>query len=141
MPEAKPAVIHTDGACLGNPGPAGAGYVIVGPSGTVLAEGSLPLGHGTNNLAEYRAVMAALEEARKLGLTHLVVRSDSELLVKQMKGQYRVKDQKLRGLHVQVRRLMEAFDKVHFEHVGRDQNSRADELASAAARLSARQVS
>ena len=60
MPDARPAVIHTDGACLRNPGPAGAGFVILDQSGNTLAEGSLPIGHGTNNIAEYRAVIAAL---------------------------------------------------------------------------------
>jgi ribonuclease HI len=139
MPDARPAVIHTDGACLRNPGPAGAGFVILDQSGNTLAEGSLPIGHGTNNIAEYRAVIAALEESGKLGLTHLVVRSDSELLVKQMKGQYRVKDEKLRGLHIQVRRLMGEFEKVHFEHVRREFNTRADDLAGEAAKVSARQ--
>lgn len=141
MPEARPAIVHTDGACLRNPGPAGAGYVILDASGKTLAEGSLPIGQGTNNIAEYRAVIAALEEARKRGLTHLVVRSDSELLVKQMKGQYRVKDQTLRGLHIQVRHLMQAFEKVHFEHVRREHNTRADDLASAAAKVAAEQMS
>jgi len=133
MTEAKAAVIHTDGACLGNPGPAGAGFVIASQGGEKLAEGSVPIGRATNNIAEYQAVISALEAARDLGLTHLVVRSDSELLCKQIWGQYRVKNPQLQKMHMNVRQLMQDFQKVLFQHVPREKNERADELAGKAA--------
>ncbi|MCE5218994.1 ribonuclease HI family protein [bacterium] len=138
MSNVRPGVIYTDGACLKNPGPAGAGFVIYDQKGTPLTEGSIPLGQGTNNIAEYSAVIAALEAAHSLSLTHLVIRSDSELLVKQMNGQYRVKDAQLRRLHLQVRELMPRFGKVVFEHIRRMHNERADELAGEAAKVSAK---
>ena len=134
MPEVRAAIIHTDGACLGNPGPAGAGFVITDQKGAPIAEGSVPIGHGTNNIAEYRAVLAGLEAAARLGLTHIIVKSDSELLCKQMWGQYRVKDDNLKRLHVQVREAMRKLTKVLFEHVPREKNGRADALAKEAAR-------
>jgi len=92
MSEVRSAIIHTDGACLGNPGPAGAGFVITDQRGVPIDEGSIPIGHGTNNIAEYHAVLAGLNRAAQLGLTHIIVKSDSELLCKQMWGVYRVKD-------------------------------------------------
>ena len=134
MSEVRSAIIHTDGACLGNPGPAGAGFVITDQKGAQLAEGCVPIGHGTNNIAEYHAVLAALRQATELGLTHVIVRSDSELLCKQMWGQYRVKDDNLKRLHIQVREVMRQFTKVLFEHVPREKNERADKLAGEAAR-------
>jgi ribonuclease HI len=137
MSDVRPGIIYTDGACIKNPGPAGAGFVICDQTGATLTEGSIPIGRGTNNIAEYSAVIAALEAAHSLNLTHLVIRSDSELLVKQMNGQYRVKDAQLRRLHMQVRELMPRFEKVAFEHIRRWYNERADELAGEAAKISA----
>ena len=134
MSEVRAAIIHTDGACLGNPSPAGAGFVIADQQGVQLAEGCIPIGHGTNNIAEYHAVVAGLEKAAELGLTHIIVRSDSELLCKQMWGQYKVKAANLKRLHIQVREAMRKLTKVLFEHVPREKNERADKLAGEAAR-------
>lgn len=133
MSEARPGIIYTDGASLGNPGPAGAGFVITDQRGGVLKEGSIPLGRATCNVAEYQAVISALEAAAELGLSHLVIRSDSELLCKQMWGRYRVKNSALKRLHIRARRVMESFEKVVFEHVPRERNRRADALAGEAA--------
>jgi len=123
------AVIYTDGACSGNPGPAGAGYVIAAPDRQILAEDAVAVGHGTNNIAEYTGAIAALERARELGLRTVIVRSDSELMCKQVWGQYRVKNPGIVKLHVRLRRAMEGFDSVQFEHVPREKNERADALA------------
>lgn len=137
MPPTHAAIIYTDGACLGNPGPAGAGFVISDQKGVTLKEGCVPIGHGTNNVAEYQGVISALEAAAEMGLTHLLIRSDSELLCKQMSGQYRVKNPGLKRLHVQVRRLVERFEKVTFQHVRREKNEQADALAGKAAKRAA----
>lgn len=138
MSETKPALIYTDGACLGNPGPAGAGFVIKSADGAVLRQGSVALGRGTNNIAEYEGLIAALEAARELGLTHVHVRSDSELLCRQMTGRYRVRNSTLKRLYTQAQRLMQSFEHVAFEHVRRERNTQADALASEAARRAAR---
>jgi ribonuclease HI len=138
MPDVKPAIIYTDGACIGNPGPAGAGFVITDQQGNLLQEGCVPLGHGTNNIAEYQAVIAALGAAAEVGATHLIVRSDSELLCRQMSGQYKVKNPGLQKLHIEVRGLMRGFAKVIFEHVPREKNERADALAGEAAKQARR---
>ena len=108
--------------------------MILDDTGTTLKEGCVSIGHGTNNIAEYQAVIAGLEGAAELGLTDLLVRSDSELLCKQMWGQYRVKNPALKRLHLRVRGLMEGFAKVTFQHIPREKNERADALAGEAAR-------
>ncbi len=138
MSEVKAAVIHTDGACLGNPGPAGAGFIIADQEGETLSEGSVPIKHGTNNIAEYQAAISALETARELGLSHLIVRSDSELMCKQIWGQYKVKNPQLQKMHIALRGLMQGFEKVVFQHVPREHNERADALAGKAAQKAKR---
>ncbi len=137
MPDVRPAIIHTDGSSLGNPGPGGAAFVICDQKGAVLREGAVSLPNATNNVAEYQAVVAALGAAAELGLTHLVVRSDSELLCRQMSGRYKVKNPGLQRLHMQVRELMRGFAKVHYEHVPREMNTQADALALEAAKAAA----
>jgi len=134
MSEHKRGVVYADGACIGNPGPAGAGYVITDPGGNLVTQGAVALGRGTNNIAEYQGVIAGLEAAARLGFTDLTVRSDSELLCKQMQGQYRVKDATLKRLHARVRALMRSFQSVRFEHIPREMNSLADRLSGEAAR-------
>lgn len=129
MPDPSAALLYTDGACSGNPGPAGAGFVIVDATGATLAEGCVPIGQGTNNIAEYQAVISGLEKAAELGLRKVTVRSDSELMCKQMWGQYRVKNPVLMKMHVQVRELVRGFDEVTFVHVPREHNEVADGLA------------
>ncbi len=134
MAEPVAVTIYTDGACSGNPGPAGAGYVILNENGQIVAEGSVPIGRATNNIAEYQGAISGLENASTIGARQVTVRSDSELMCKQIWGQYRIKNKNLMQLHVQLRRLMEGFDRVVFEHVPRKNNERADALAREAVR-------
>jgi ribonuclease H / adenosylcobalamin/alpha-ribazole phosphatase len=123
-------IVNCDGAARGNPGPAGIGAVVATPDGRVLAEIAEGIGVATNNVAEYRAAIAGLARARELGGRVLLVRSDSRLLVEQLAGRYRVKNPTLIKLHLEVRRLMQEFDSVWFEHVPREQNKHADKLAN-----------
>jgi len=122
--------IYTDGAARGNPGPAAYAFIIEG--GGHLIEEKGKLGSATNNVAEYTALVRALEKAAQIGGRRLLVHSDSELIVKQMKGEYRVKSDDLRPLYMQARQLARQFDHVAFTHVPRSQNSRADELCNEA---------
>ena len=124
-------IVYTDGACLGNPGPMGAGIVFV-EGGKAVKEFSIPLGQGTNNRAEYLAAIHALKEAKKLGHTTLVLRSDSSLLIKQLRGEYRIKDAKLRELKAEADSLLKGMT-VQFEWVSREDNEHADELSKKAA--------
>ena len=122
------AVLNVDGASFGNPGPSGSGIVLrVGDR--VVAERSEDAGYGTNNQAEYRALIEGMAEALAHGIRRLVVRSDSQLLVRQMRGEYRIKAKGLAGLKAQADALRERFDEVRFEHVPRERNDRADALA------------
>ena len=121
-----------DGGARGNPGPAGWGVFIVDDGGTVLAELSGALGVATNNVAEYRGLLAALEWARAHGHHTLLVRSDSLLLVEQMLGNFKVKNAGLQPLHARARVLVHQLGDVRFEHVGRAKNAHADRLANAA---------
>jgi ribonuclease HI len=123
--------IHTDGAARGNPGPAAFAYVIEW-NGAPPVEEKGTLGRATNNVAEYTALVRALEHAVRLGGRRVIVQSDSELLVKQMKGEYQVKSADLRPLHQQAQILVRRFDAVTFQHVRREQNSRADRLCNEA---------
>ncbi|HXG12679.1 MAG TPA: ribonuclease HI family protein [Gemmataceae bacterium] len=122
--------IHTDGAARGNPGPAAFAYVIHREGAPPVEEAGC-LGRATNNQAEYAALVRALEHAARLGTHHrLIIHSDSELMVKQMRGEYRVKDETLRGLYEKARELSARFAGVMFRHVPRSQNSRADQLCN-----------
>jgi ribonuclease H / adenosylcobalamin/alpha-ribazole phosphatase len=123
-------IVHCDGAARGNPGPAGAGAIIVGDDGTVLAEIAEGLGETTNNVAEYTAAIRGLEEAERLGARTVDLRSDSQLLINQLTGRYRVKTAHLVPLHRRVRELVRGFDRVTFEHVPRERNVEADRLAN-----------
>jgi ribonuclease HI len=131
-PQAIEAVLSTDGGARGNPGPAGIGAHLITPSGKLIAEISEYLGETTNNVAEYRAVIAGLERAREHGVRRLTLRADSELVIKQLKGEYRVRDEKLIPLHNKARRLLAAFDHVELRHVRREYNAEADRLANEA---------
>lgn len=119
--------IHTDGGARGNPGPAAYAFVIERPGGSDVEEAGV-LGHTTNNVAEYTALIRALEKARGLGGRKLHIYSDSELMVKQMRGEYKVKHEGLLPLYQEARKLCRDFEAVIFEHVRREQNKRADEL-------------
>jgi probable phosphoglycerate mutase len=125
-------VAYIDGGARGNPGPAGYGVRIERRDGTLVEEFGGSIGVATNNVAEYRGLLAALEYALTHGYTSVTVRSDSLLLVKQMLGEYRVKHPSLQPLHQAARTLAKRFTRVSFEHVGRALNAHADRLANAA---------
>jgi probable phosphoglycerate mutase len=125
-------VAYIDGGARGNPGPAGFGVRIETPDGTLVEEFCESIGVATNNVAEYRALLAALEWARAHGHHAVYVRSDSLLLVQQMLGNYKVKHAGLQPLYAKARLLAHAIGKVTFEHVGRAKNAHADRLANAA---------
>jgi ribonuclease HI len=125
------ATIHIDGASRGNPGPAAFAVVIQPPDGPVVEVAEV-IPNTTNNVAEYTALVAALHEAQERGLTHLHVHSDSELLVKQMNGEYRVKSADLQDLYLEAVHLRKQFANVKITHVRREQNKRADELCNIA---------
>ena len=125
-------IVHVDGGSRGNPGPAGYGVRVSQPDGTVVAELSESIGTATNNVAEYRGLLAALEWALANGAPDLVIHSDSELLVKQMRGEYRVKHPNLQPLHAEARRLVARLGHVRFVHVRRELNTHADQLANQA---------
>jgi ribonuclease HI len=126
-----PATIHIDGAARGNPGPAAYAFTIAAPGVAIVEENGL-LGSTTNNVAEYTALLKALEKAAALGLARLHVHSDSELLVKQMSGEYRVKNADLRDLYEEAQDLLRRFESVRIDHVRREQNRRTDELCNLA---------
>ena len=127
-------VVYTDGCALGNPGPGGAAAVLFSPDGERLATVSEPLGHSTNNEAEYAALLLGLVEAERLGAARVEVRADSQLVLRQVRGEYRIKTAHLRPLAMRVRKAMAAFDRVTLTEIGRDDNDEADGLAKAAAK-------
>jgi ribonuclease HI/probable phosphoglycerate mutase len=132
MSEPPSLIIHTDGASRGNPGAAAYAFVIARPDAPDIEEADC-LGSMTNNQAEYTALVRALERALELGPDHrLLVHSDSELMVKQMNGEYRVKNEELRGLYERAQQLTRRFRDVVFRHVRRGHNSRADALCNEA---------
>ena len=130
--DSGPLVAYIDGGARGNPGPAGFGVRIEQPDGALVEEFSASIGVATNNVAEYRGLIAALEWARANGHTCLHVRSDSLLLVQQMKGVFKVKHPGLQPLYAKARLLAHEIGKVTFEHVRRESNAHADRLANAA---------
>ena len=130
--EPEEIVAYIDGGARGNPGPAGFGVRIERPDGSLVEEFSEAIGVATNNVAEYRGLLAALDWARRHHARHLHVRSDSLLLVQQMLGRYKVKSEGLQPLHAQARRLAAGIGQVSFEHVRRESNRHADRLANAA---------
>lgn len=125
-------VVHTDGAARGNPGPAAIGIVIQDDSGHTVYESSRTLGVHTNNEAEYMALIAALQHLRSMHAKAADFRLDSELVVKQLRGEYRVKEPRLQALHGQAIMLLNAVPDHSIRHVPRAQNARADELANEA---------
>lgn len=126
-------LIHTDGAARGNPGPAGAGAILRdADSGAVMAEIAEGLGRATNNVAEWTAVLLALEEARRLGADRVDLRMDSELVARQITGIYRVKHPDLKPIHAAVMDLLRGFDGYTVGHVPRELNRDADRLSNVA---------
>ena len=126
------AKLFTDGGARGNPGPAAYGYVIEADDGTVLAAHGEKIGVATNNVAEYRALIAGLAKAVELAVPEIEVVSDSELLVKQMTGVYRVKNDALRELSLEAARLARGIGKVTYTAVRREHNELADRLVNEA---------
>jgi ribonuclease HI len=126
------AKLSTDGGARGNPGPAAFGYVLEAEDGTVLAAHGERIGVATNNVAEYRALVAGLEKAAELGVDELEVVSDSELLVKQMRGEYRVKNEALRALSLEAAAAARRVGRVTYTAVRREHNELADRLVNEA---------
>jgi ribonuclease HI len=126
------ARLFTDGGARGNPGPAAYGFVIETEDGTVLAAEGEAIGVATNNVAEYSALIAGLERASELAVDELEVVSDSELLVKQMTGEYRVKNEALQELNEQATRLARRLGRVSYKAVRREHNELADRLVNEA---------
>ncbi|MFY9527416.1 MAG: reverse transcriptase-like protein [Candidatus Acidiferrales bacterium] len=133
--DAAPPAVHTayvDGASRGNPGPASYAVILRGPDGGILFEVGKYLGRQTNNVAEYYALITALDYATSRGIKNLRVRSDSELLVRQMQGRYKVKSADLKPLHERASKLARSLDYFRIEYVPREQNRDADRLANEA---------
>ena len=126
------ARLSTDGGARGNPGPAAYGYVLEAQDGTVLAAHGAKIGVATNNVAEYSALIAGLEKAVELGADEVEVVSDSELMVKQMRGEYRVKNEALRELSLEAGRLARRIGSVTYTAVRREHNTLADTLVNEA---------
>jgi ribonuclease HI len=124
------ARLFTDGGARGNPGPAAFGYVLEADDGTVLDARGEAIGVATNNVAEYRALLAGLESALELGVTELAVISDSELVVKQMRGEYKVKNAALRELSSEAARVAGRLREVTYTAVRREHNELADSLVN-----------
>ena len=124
--------LFTDGGARGNPGPAAFAYVLEDADGSVLAAHGETIGVATNNVAEYRGLLAGLARAVELALGDVEVVSDSELLVKQRRGEYRVKNEALRELSLEAARLARKLDSVSYRHVKRAQNELADRLVNEA---------
>jgi ribonuclease HI len=125
-------VVHADGGARGNPAPAGIGVVLEDGRGRVLAEIAKPIGHATNNVAEYTALITGLELALGKGISDIEVYMDSELVVSQMKGEWKIKNERLRRLAVAAASLLGRFDSAKIVHVRRELNATADALANRA---------
>jgi ribonuclease HI len=125
--------LHTDGAARGNPGPAGAGAVLRRPDGTPVAEVSRNLGTATNNEAEYMGLLEGLEAALAHGALNLSIRMDSELIVRQLAGQYKVRNERLRPLYDRALAMLHRLEAYDIVHVRRELNAEADALAARAA--------
>jgi len=122
--------MHTDGGARGNPGPSGIGVVISGEKGNILREVSEYIGKATNNQAEYKALIRGLEEAKKLRAGEVEVVMDSELIVKQIKQEYKVKNKDLAPLFARAWNLLNSFSSYKIRHVKREKNKKADKLAN-----------
>jgi ribonuclease HI len=123
-------VVNVDGGARSNPGPAAIGAVVRGAGGEVLEERGERIGTATNNVAEYRALLLGIERAAALGASELELIGDSELIVRQVKGEYKVKDATLRKLHGEVKRALRPFESWSIRHVPRAENAEADRLVN-----------
>jgi ribonuclease HI len=124
--------LYCDGAARGNPGPAGAGAVIVNPAGHIVAKVGKFLGDETNNVAEYMGLILGLKRAKAMGIKELEVLADSELVVRQVNGEYAVKAEHLAPLHAEASALLKAFDKIELRHIPREENGQADAMSNRA---------
>jgi ribonuclease HI len=124
--------IYIDGAARGNPGPAGIGIVITDAKDQTVKNVSRYLGNTTNNVAEYTALIFGMDEARSLGAKEIVINTDSELLAKQLGGEYKVKNSALKDLYAKVKNLLNSFDEVRVNQIEREKNKGADKLANKA---------
>jgi len=124
--------LYSDGAARGNPGPAGAGAVIISPEGHIVAKVGKFLGDSTNNVAEYMGLILGLRRAKAMGIKELDVFSDSELLVKQLAGDYAVKADHLRPLHDEAKALLQGFAAIQVRHIPREENAQADAMSNRA---------
>jgi ribonuclease HI len=124
--------VFSDGAARGNPGPAGAGAVVLDSKGRVLARVGRFLGKQTNNVAEYEGLLLGLSRAKELGAREVEVRADSLLLIRQLEGAYQVKNAALKALHAKAKALLRTFDRVDLRHVPREENTLADEMSNRA---------
>lgn len=131
----KKLIIHLDGASRGNPGPAAIGIVISNEKGKVISEIKEYIGKSTNNVAEYRALIRALEETKKYNPASAIFHLDSELLINQINGIYRTRDKDLIPLLQKVRKLSNKFPQIKFQYIPREKNKRADKLANLAINL------
>jgi ribonuclease HI len=129
---ARSLILHVDGAARGNPGPAGIGVVLWDEAGDFREEHQAFIGEATNNVAEYEALLFGLRKAKELGYAAVKIFSDSELLVRQIRGEYRVRNPRLREFYDQVQKLLRSFDALEISHVDRGMNARADFLANRA---------
>lgn len=125
------AILHSDGGARGNPGPAGVGYVLTLEDGREVV-GNEYIGEATNNQAEYKALLAGMARAKDEGVGELECRLDSELVVRQLTGEYRIKDPDLKPLAEEVKTLSAAFSSIAFTHVPREENEKADKLVNEA---------
>lgn len=125
-------VVNVDGGARGNPGPAAIAAVVQDAGGGVLEERGERIGHATNNVAEYRALLLGIERAKALGAGELELVGDSELVVKQVRGEYKVKDAGMRALHAQVKEALRDFESWSIRHVRREKNAEADRLVNTA---------
>jgi ribonuclease HI len=126
------AVVHVDGASRGNPGPSAVGAIVYSSSGEEILSVAKKIGHATNNVAEYRAVIEGMRLARELRVREITVRLDSELVARQLAGQYRIRNADLEALAREVSEESRRFERCRFEHVPREQNKSADRLANEA---------
>jgi ribonuclease HI len=124
--------LYCDGAARGNPGPAGAGAVIVNPAGHIVAKIGKFLGEETNNVAEYMGLILGLKRAKAMGIKELEVLADSELVVRQLNGEYAVKAEHLQPLHAEAQALLKAFDQIEVRHIPREENGQADAMSNRA---------
>ena len=123
-------IVNVDGGARGNPGPAAVAAVLTNPDGGLIEQLGKPIGRATNNVAEYRAMLLGIELAKSVGAKEVELIGDSELVVKQVKGEYRVKDAGLQPLHAEVKSALAGFDRWSIRHVRREQNAAADALVN-----------